>query len=92
MKYFAVYLPMKDEEKSQTHRQAHLDFLQEMRDQGRIFLFGRLTDNTGGLIIYQGNSVEQVDEWAKQDPYITTGARGYEIHEWAMQTDYTFTK
>ena len=92
MKYFAVNLPMKDEEKSKTHRQAHLDFLQKMRDQDRILLFGRLTDGTGGLIIYQGKSLEEVDEWVKDDPYITTGARGYEIHEWAMQTDYTFHK
>lgn len=92
MKYFAVYLPMKDEEKSKKHRQAHLDFLQEMRDQERMFLFGRLTDGTGGLLIYQGETLEEVNKWAKEDPYVTTGARGYEIHEWAMQTDYTFQK
>lgn len=92
MNYFAVYLPMKDEEKSQTYRQKHLDFLAEMRKENRIFLFGRLTDGTGGLIIYQGDTLEQVDEWAKQDPYVTLGARGYEIREWAMQTDYTFDK
>lgn len=92
MKYFAVFLPMKDEEKSQIHRQAHLDFLQKMRDENRIFLFGRLTDGAGGLIIYQGNSLAEVDELAKQDPYVTLGAREYEIHEWAMQTDYSFQK
>lgn len=92
MKYFAVFLPMKDEAKSQVHRQAHLDFVQEMRDNNRIFIFGRLADGAGGLIIYQGDSLEEVDEWAKQDPYVTQGARGYEIHEWIMQSDYTFQK
>lgn len=92
MKYFAVYLPMKDEEKSATYRQDHLDFLEEMRKENRIFIFGRLADGAGGLIIYQGESLEEVDAWAKQDPYIALGARGYEIHEWMMQTDYTFTK
>jgi len=90
MKYFAVFLPMKDEQKSKTHRQEHLDFLKDMRNAGRIFIYGRLVDGAGGLIIYQGESLEQVDEWAKQDPYVTLGARDYEIHEWDMQTDYTF--
>ncbi|HLQ98605.1 MAG TPA: hypothetical protein VK135_07950 [Candidatus Dormibacteraeota bacterium] len=42
--------------------------------------------------MYQGESLEQVDEWASQDPYVTKGARGYEIHEWDMKTDYTFDK
>lgn len=92
MKYFAVFLPMKDEEKSQTHRQEHLDFLAKMREEGRVFLFGRLVDGAGGLVIYQGESFEQVNKWAKQDPYVTLGARGYEIHEWALQSDYSFKK
>ena len=92
MKYFAVFLPMKDEEKSATHRQAHLDFLEDMRAQERVFIFGRLADGAGGLIIYQGNSLEEVDAFAKEDPYVTLGARGYEIHEWIMSSDYTFEK
>lgn len=92
MKYYAVFLPMKDEEKSTKHRQAHLDFLEEMRAENRVFIFGRLSDNAGGLIIYQGQSLEEVDAYAKQDPYVTTGARGYEIHEWIMQSDYSFEK
>jgi len=92
MNYYAVFLPMKDEEKSKSHRQAHLDYLAKMREQHRIFLYGRLVDGAGGLIIYQGESLEQVDEWASQDPYVTKGARGYEIHEWDMKTDYTFDK
>ncbi len=92
MKYFAVFLQMKDELKSKTHRQEHLDFLAKMREQNRIFLFGRLVDGAGGLIIYQGESLAQVDEWAKQDPYVTLGAREYEIHEWDMNSDYTFKK
>lgn len=92
MKYFAVLLPMKDAEKSETYRQEHLDFLKKMREQKRILLFGRLVDGAGGLIIYQGNSLAEVSELAKKDPYVTLGARDFEIHEWDMQTDYTISE
>lgn len=92
MKYFAVLLPMKDEEKSKQYRQEHLDYLEEMRKEGRILLFGRLVDGAGGLIIYQGTDEDEVNTWAKNDPYVKLGARDYEFHEWAMQTDYTISK
>ena len=92
MKYFAVFLPMKDEAKSKQYRPQHLDFLEKMRNMKRILLFGRMTDGAGGLIIYQGKSLEEVKNWAKNDPYVELGARGFEIHEWEMQTDYTITK
>lgn len=91
MKYFAVFLPMKDEEKSQQYRSDHLDYLKEMREKGRIFQFGRLVDGAGGLIIYQGYNLEEVTAWAEADPYVKLDARGCEIHEWDMQTDYTIT-
>ena len=92
MKYYAAISTMKDKEKSRIHRQEHLDFLKEMRDLKRIVLFGRFVDGAGGLIIYQGNSLEEVTEWVKEDPYIKLEAREYEIHEWDMQTDYTFSQ
>lgn len=92
MSYFAVFLPMKDEEKSKQFRSEHLDYVQEMRDKERIFSFGKLVDGSGGLIIYQGQSLSEVTAWAKADPYVKFGARGCEIHEWDMKTDYSITK
>ena len=92
MKYYAVFLPMKDEGKSQKYRSDHLNFLAKMRNQKRILLYGRLVDGAGGLIIYQGNNLEEVTDWAKQDPYIKQGARDLEVHEWDMQTDYTISE
>lgn len=92
MKYFAVMLPMKDAEKSAKFRQEHLDYLTEQRKENRIFMYGRLVDGAGGLIIYQGESLEEVEVFAKADPYVELGARDLEIHEWAMQTDYKISK
>jgi uncharacterized protein YciI len=92
MNYYAVFLTMKDPEKSQQFRGEHLDFLEEMRGKNHVFLYGRLLDGAGGLIIYQGESLSKVEALVKEDPYVKLEARGYEIHEWDMKTDYTFTK
>lgn len=90
MKYFAVLLPMKDEEKSKTYRSEHLDFLSKLRSEKIILMNGRFADGAGGLVIYRGNSLEEVEEIVKKDPYIVHGARDYEIHEWEMVSDYNF--
>lgn len=84
MKYFAVFLPMKDEEKSRQHRPAHLEFLAQKREAKHAVMFGRFVDGAGGLVIYQGESLEQVESWVKEDPYIVSGARDYDIHEWEI--------
>lgn len=84
MKYFAVFSPMLDEEKSKHYRLDHLAFIQEQLDKGNIFAKGRFADGAGGLVIYQADSYAEVEAIAKQDPYVIKGARGYEIHEWEM--------
>lgn len=83
-KYYAVFLPMKDMEKSIAYRPQHLAFLEEQRNQGRLFANGRFVDGAGGFVVYIGESEEQVKSWVEQDPYIIEGARGYEIHEWDL--------
>lgn len=87
MKHFAVFLPMKDEEKSQEYRTEHLDFLDQKRREGKIFANGRFADGGGGLVIYRAGSLEEAEQIAKQDPYIIEGARGFNIHEWEMVSD-----
>ncbi|GAB3069122.1 YciI family protein [Virgibacillus ainsalahensis] len=87
MKYFAVFSPMKDEEKSKQYRPQHLEYLDEKGKEGHVFAKGRFTDGAGGLVIYKADSYEEVEEIVKQDPYVVSGARGYEIHEWEMRTE-----
>jgi uncharacterized protein len=83
-KYFAVLLPMLDAAKSAEHRQAHLDYLTKLREEGKIFAQGRFTDDWGGMVIYIAESYEQVQSWVQNDPYVIQQARTHEIHEWAM--------
>ena len=81
MRYFAVFLPMLNEEKSQKYRTEYFLFLEEKHQEGKIFANGRFADGTGGLVIYRAGSLEKVEQLAKQDPYVIQGARGFDIHE-----------
>lgn len=89
-KYFAVLLPMKDADKNATYRPAHLAFLDQQRELGRLFANGRFTDGWGGLVIYIAQDEEQVRQWVQEDPYIVHGARTYEIHEWDLVKGHLF--
>ncbi|MGY4689527.1 YciI family protein [Salibacterium sp. K-3] len=84
MKLFAVLLPLKDKELTQTYRPDHLQFLEEQRNKGNVAANGKFTDGSGGLVIYRMADKEAVEEKVQQDPYVKHGARDYHIHEWEM--------
>lgn len=82
MNYFAVLLPMKDNDKSQKFRAQHLAFLEDKRTNGQVAANGKFTDGSGGLVIYKAESFAACEALVKMDPYIVEGARKYEIFEW----------
>ena len=85
MKYYAALLMMKDIEKNKTFRSQHLEFLEEKNKEGKIFVRGRFTDNSGGMVIYKAESLQEAEALANADPLVTSGARSLEIHEWDMK-------
>lgn len=84
MRYFAAILRVLDQEKNVSLRPQHLAFLKEHEAQGRIFARGPFADGSGGLVIYQGPSLEAANELAERDPYVAQGARHLELHEWLL--------
>lgn len=64
-------------------RPAHLARLQQLNDEGRLFVAGPhpAIDNndpgeagfTGSLVVAEFASLEQAQTWADADPYITAG-------------------
>ena len=86
MRYFAALLKMKDLEKNTAYRQQHVDFLTEKEKEGKIFARGRFTDGEGGLVVYAAASREEAVKLAESDPYVISGARILELHEWDMKT------
>ncbi|MDA3129141.1 YciI family protein [Aliibacillus thermotolerans] len=87
MSYFAVHLKMKDESLSKEYRPAHLAFLEEQHREKNVAAYGKFADGSGGLIIYRGESLKQVEALVKQDPYVESGARTYDIREWMMNSE-----
>jgi uncharacterized protein len=85
MNYYVVNLKMVDEELSAKYRPDHLEYLDMLKNDGKIFAFGRFTDGAGGMIIYKSPTLEKAKGYAENDPYIIKKARSYEIHEWDMK-------
>ena len=85
MKFYAAILMMKDPEKNKTYRPQHLEFLEEKNKEGKIFARGRFADNSGGMVIYKAESLQEAEALAKADPLVITGARSLELHEWDMK-------
>ena len=85
MKYYAAFVRMLDPAKSQDWRPKHLEFLEQSEQKGLIFARGRFTDGTGGLVIYKAESLEEARKLAESDPYVKSGARSLELHEWDLK-------
>ena len=60
-------------DKRPLYRQAHLQRLEQWAQKGKVILAGPLTDKTGSLIVVEAESLEEVQEFAKSDPYMTNG-------------------
>ena len=85
MKFFAAFLKMTDPGKSQDLRPRHIAFLDQGGAEGKIFARGKFPDGAGGLVIYRAETLEEASRIAESDPYISSGARSLEIHEWDMK-------
>jgi len=70
-------------EKRKLARPAHLSRLQQLNDEGRLFVAGPhpAIDNndpgeagfTGSLVVAEFESLEQAKSWADADPYVAAG-------------------
>ena len=54
-------------------RQAHLDNLRPLVEQGRVALAGPFTDGSGSLIVIDVEDEARALEFAHSDPYVTRG-------------------
>jgi uncharacterized protein len=59
-------------------RPAHLEFLKEEVESGRLLLAGRQEDGSGGMLITADLSAEDVEELLARDPYTQAGVANYE--------------
>lgn len=84
MGYFAAILHMNKPELNQTYRPDHLNYLEKLEREDKIFAKGPFLDGAGGMVIYQAESLEEATQLAESDPYIQKEVRRLELHEWGL--------
>lgn len=80
MKHFIILINYKAPiEQIEATTLEHRAFLQEGYKKGFLLFSGPRVPRTGGLICAKGNSVEEMDEFFKNDPYRKKGLADYEF-------------
>ena len=59
-------------------RPAHLEWLGDLVNQGRILLAGRLESQGGAVLVAADMSAEEADALTASDPYVAAGVASYE--------------
>lgn len=65
-------------------RDAHLKLSWEAQERGEIVIAGAFSDPADtAVLMFQGDSPEAAERFAKADPYVTNGlVTGYSIRQW----------
>ncbi len=68
------------------HRQAHLERIRDARDRGQVAMAGALGDPPhGAAIVFVDVDPEQIEAFAREDPYTRTGlVRSWRIERWNL--------
>jgi uncharacterized protein len=68
MKYAAVIEYITEQEKVQSVRPTHREYLTKLKDSGQLAASGPFTDGSGALIIYEAETPEQAEQLLRGDP------------------------
>ncbi len=70
-------------EKRTPYREAHLNGLQRLKDEGILLALGPTIDNTKVFGIYEANDESTVRQHVEADPYWQNGIwTDYSVYEW----------
>jgi uncharacterized protein len=67
----------------------HLEYMIALEKRGVVFASGPFTPGGGasvgdGLTIFRASSVDEAKVFANSDPFVLSGARGYDVREWTI--------
>ena len=69
MKFAAVIEYTQDKTKIAQFRPPHREYLMGLRNAGKAAMAGPFTDDSGGLLIYEAESKEEVERMIRDDPF-----------------------
>lgn len=73
MKFAAIIEYAPDPDKISRVRPLHRDYLQALKKNGHVVIAGPFLDDSGGLLVYEGETAEQVDTFIREDPFFKEG-------------------
>jgi uncharacterized protein YciI len=82
--FYVAWLTIVDPELNREKRPDHLRYLAERFQRGEVAMAGPFTDGSGGLVVYQTDSLEHAYQLASQDPAVQSGARRLELKAWQV--------
>jgi uncharacterized protein YciI len=67
----------------------HLEYMIALEKRGVVFASGPFTPGQGasvgdGLTIFRAHSIDEAKVFANSDPFVLSGARGYDVREWTI--------
>jgi len=67
-------------------------WIQKLKDDGRFVAAGKWSDNSGGLLIFRAESLEEAMQVVKDDPLVKNNAVNHEVKEWDANFDFEPTE
>lgn len=87
MRHFLLFFEFAPdfESRREQYREPHLRLAWEASNRGELLLAGALTDPLDtGLLLFKAGSIETVEKYAREDPYVVNGlVSRWHIREWA---------
>ena len=87
MHYLLFYDVVPDyAERRTAYREAHLEYASAAAERGELLLGGALADPVdGAVILFQGETSEVAEDFAKHDPYVKIGlVTGWKVRAWTI--------
>lgn len=85
--YFALFYDTVTDfiQRRQPYREAHLAAARRACEEGRLLLAGAFNPADGALLVFNAASASEVEEFAKNDPYVIHGlVTAWRVREWTV--------
>ena len=85
---YVIFLnKIKGIETSESLIREHVRFLRKIDEKGKLDLCGPFLDHEGGMLIVKVDSFVEAQNLAKSDPFVSSGARSFEIRTWELSCE-----
>lgn len=89
MNYYIAHMKIIDKVKDEEVLEEHITYLEDQIAKGTILAKGPFTDHTGGMIIFNVETLEEAQRIAANDPVARESSRIFNFKEWKCSTNLT---